>query len=323
MKIPASLVLLLAAGSLAGAQTNDLEFDLSDTLAAAQAWATNNLDDDALRVLAGVDQARVRDFLDQVQAGLQGDSVPDVAQWQDAATTILPLLEAHEETRPYAAWLRERLDYFAVAGELQALTPSPPKPKPGQPAPLRPTVPYSTSQTVWVRQMAARPWPPGAAALVPGLKQIFLSEQVPPALVWLAEAESGFDRRARSPAGAVGLFQLMPATAKQYGLSLWPRDQRQQADPAAHAAARCLHQLQAQFGDWRLVLAAYNSGAGTVARLLERYHTTDFERIAPHLPAETQLYVPKVAAIIRHREGLDLASLTLPAPTPMNHETGQ
>ena len=312
MKVPLTLAILLVAGCLAPAQTQDTELDLSDVMDTAQQWATNNLDDDVLRALSDVDQTKVQDFLNQFQAYLQGDQVLDLGQLKETATAILPLLEAHEETQPYAAWLRERLDYFDVADQLATNAPPPPQPEPGKPAPVRPNPTYQAEQTIWIQKVAPRPWPKGAAEVGPGLKKIFASEHVPPALVWLAEVESGFDRRARSPAGAVGMFQLMPATAKQYGLSLWPRDQRKQTDPAARAAARYLHQLYSQFGDWRLVVAAYNAGAGNVKRLLDRYHATNFERIAPHLPAETQLYVPKVAATLQHREGLELATLKLP-----------
>jgi membrane-bound lytic murein transglycosylase D len=164
-------------------------------------------------------------------------------------------------------------------------------------------------EVVWVRKVASRPWPGGATNLVPELKSIFAREHVPPQLVWLAEVESGFDARAKSPAGAAGLFQLMPATAKQYGLSLWPRDQRRQPEPAARAAAKQLRDLHDEFGDWRLAVAAYNCGAATVHRSLERHHARTYEAIATHLPAETQLYVPKVEATIHHRENVDLENL--------------
>jgi membrane-bound lytic murein transglycosylase D len=147
---------------------------------------------------------------------------------------------------------------------------------------------------------------------VPRLKPVFASEGVPEELVWLAEVESGFDTRARSPAGAEGMYQLMPATAKTFGLSLWPRDQRNQPEIAAQAAAKYLRQLYGQFEDWRLAVAAYNCGAGIVQRSLQRYRTTSYERISNHLPAETQMYVPKVEATIRNREGRELERLKAP-----------
>jgi membrane-bound lytic murein transglycosylase D len=82
-----------------------------------------------------------------------------------------------------------------------------------------------------------------AKEYVPELKPIFAAQKIPPELVWVAEVESSFDRRAESPAGAAGLFQLMPATAKRFGLSLWPRDQRFQPEPSATASAQYLKYL--------------------------------------------------------------------------------
>ena len=309
MKIPVALALLIASGWLAPAQTNDL--NMGDMLDAAQQFAQENLDPDVLQALQSVDRSKVEDFLNHFQDYLKGDQVLDVAQLKDAANIALPLLDAHEETQPYAAWLRSRLDYFDAADELKSLTPSP-QPEPGKPALPLPNPSFKTEQELWIKKVSPRPLPKGAGQFVPKLKTIFTGEGVPSALVWLAEVESGFDASARSPAGAVGMFQLMPATAKDLGLSLWPRDQRKQMEPAAHAAAKNLLQLHDQFGDWRLAVAAYNSGAGTVSRLLKRYQTTSYERIAPHLPAETQMYVPKVEATILHREGLELEKLKTP-----------
>jgi membrane-bound lytic murein transglycosylase D len=135
---------------------------------------------------------------------------------------------------------------------------------------------------------------------------------VPPELVWVAEVESSFDRRARSPAGAAGLFQLMPDTAKRFGLSLWPRDQRYQPEPSATASAQYLKYLYDRFKDWRLALAAYNAGEGTVQKLLDRYKTGNYDVIAEHLPAEAQMYVPRVEAILLQREGAKLEQLSAP-----------
>ena len=67
---------------------------------------------------------------------------------------------------------------------------------------------------------------------------------------------------------------------------------------AAQAAARYLRQLYGRFGDWRLAVAAYNCGEGTVQKSLKHYRASSYERIATHLPAETQMYVPKVRATI-------------------------
>jgi membrane-bound lytic murein transglycosylase D len=303
------LILLFAACGTACAQTNDL--DLGDVMDAVQQFAQENLDPDVLQALQSVDRDKVQDFFNHYQDSLRGDYVLDVAQLRDAANAILPVLDAHEETQPYAAWLRERLDYFDAADEMKPALP-PPGPQPGKPSPPR-NPSFKAEQEIWIKKVAPRPWPKGAAEVVPKMKTIFASENVPPELVWLAEVESGFDSRARSPAGAVGMFQLMPATAKQYGLSLWPRDQRRQPEVAARAAAKELRGLHQQFGDWRLAVAAYNCGAGTVQKSLARHQAHSYEQISTYLPAETQMYVPKVEATIQHREGMDLEKLKLPA----------
>ena len=307
VKFSVTLALLFAGGWLVPAQTNDLTVD--DVLDSVQSFAQDHLDPEVLRSLPSVDREPAQDFLNQFQNILNGDSVLDVAQLKAGANLILPPLDAHEETRPYAAWLRSRLDYFDAAEELKAAAP---QPEPGQPTRPPPNPTFKVEQAIWVKKVSPRPWPKAAAPLVPKLKTIFAGEGVPAALIWLAEVESGFDARAQSPAGALGLFQLMPATAKQFGLSLWPRDQRRQPEPAARAAAQDLRQLHEQFGDWRLAVAAYNSGAGTVQKLLKRYQTKSYERIAPHLPAETQMCVPKVEATILHREGVELERLKSP-----------
>jgi membrane-bound lytic murein transglycosylase D len=309
VKFPLVMALLIASTWLAPSQTNEATLDVGGLLDAAQQFAQDNLDPAVLQALQNVDRTKVEDFLKNYQDYLQGDYVLDVAQLKDAATAILPLLDAHEETQPYAAWLRERLDYFEAAEEMKALNP-PPSQVPGTNAPPRvPNPSFAVEQQVWIKKVSPRPWPKGAQQFVPGLKAIFAAEGVPAELVWLAEVESGFDARARSPVGAVGMFQLMPATAKDLGLSTFPFDQRKQPDAAAHAAARYLHYLHGKFGDWRLAVAAYNCGEGTVQRLLTRYGTASYERIATHLPAETQMYVPKVEATIQHREGAALEKL--------------
>jgi membrane-bound lytic murein transglycosylase D len=167
-----------------------------------------------------------------------------------------------------------------------------------------------------MKKVSGGPWPALAKEYVPELKPIFIAQQIPPELVWVAGVESSFDPGALSPAGAAGLFQLMPDTAKQLGLSLWPRDQRFQPEPSATASARYLKYLYNRFKDWRLVLAAYNAGEGTVQKLLDRYKTDSYDAIAEHLSAETQMYVPRVEALILQHEGAKLEQLSSP---PTSH----
>jgi membrane-bound lytic murein transglycosylase D len=67
--------------------------------------------------------------------------------------------------------------------------------------------------------------------------------------------------------------------------------------------------LYNKFKDWQLALAAYNSGEGTVQRALTARQARNFDQVATGLPAETQLYVPKVEATLVRREGIKLAEL--------------
>jgi membrane-bound lytic murein transglycosylase D len=289
----------------------EVELDVGQVLDVAQEWAEENLDEGLLRSLPELDRDKVEKFLRQFQDQLQSNYVLDLAALNDTAKLVLPLLDAHPETQPYAAWLRSRLDYFEVAEELRNQSPAP-KPVPGQPPKPGLNPSSSAERKVWEHKLTQRDRPQAANPLVPKLKSIFAAERVPEQLVWVAEVESGFNPRARSPAGAGGLFQLMPATAKELGLRRWPFDQRYQVDPSAQGAARYLKRLHTQFGDWRLALAAYNAGAGTVKGLLERKQTRSFDGIATALPAETQMFVPKVEATILRREGISLAKLLPP-----------
>lgn len=315
------LVISLFWGGHGLAQTNAIPNAVNEPagfsgwLGAVQEWAEENLDENLLAALGEGDQTRVETFLQQLGMELGGEYVLDLAALKEAALVILPLLEAYEETQPYGAWLRARLDYFEAAQALQAIAPAPKTP-PGKtvPPPPKPTV--ASQRKVWTQTLAQRPLPRGADRLVPQLKAIFAREGVPGELVWLAEVESAFDRRALSPAGAAGLFQLMPATAKRFELRRWPFDQRYQVAPSARAAARYLRILHAQFKDWPLAVAAYNAGEGRVGTLLTQHKARRFDTIAPHLPAETQLYVPKVEATLRHREGVKLSALPPPQPRP-------
>ncbi len=293
---------------LAAPAQQEVELDVGQVMESAQDWAEENLDEGVLRSLPEVDREKVEEFLRLFQAQLQSDYVLDLAALNETAKFVLPLLDAHPETQPYAAWLRSRLDYFEVAEELRKQAP-PPKPVPGQPPKPRLNPSSSAERKMWEQKLSQRDRPSAAHALVPKLKSIFAAERVPEQLVWVAEVESGFNPRARSPAGAGGLFQLMPGTAKELGLRRWPFDQRYQVEPSAQGAARYLKRLHTQFGDWRLALAAYNAGPGKVQGLLERKQTRSFDGIATALPAETQMFVPKVEATILQREGVTLAKM--------------
>src|SRR3984957_17621569 len=289
MKFFPYILIFLAATLLARAADDTIT--LPDVIQGAQQWAQENLDTNFLNSLPNVDERAAQQFFRDVQQRFQGDYVVDMASLRQTAQVILPLLENNADTQPYAAWLKSQMDYLDVANEIQITIP-PPQTETNPPPQRAPNPPPQTERELWVKKISNRPWPADAREYVPQLKPVFAAQNVPPQLVWLAEVESSFDRRARSPAGAAGLFQLMPDTAKRFGLSLWPRDQRFQPGPSATASAEYLKFLYDHFQDWRLALAAYNAGQGAVQKLLDRYKTKNYDDIAGHLPAETQLYVP-------------------------------
>jgi membrane-bound lytic murein transglycosylase D len=261
-----------------------------------------------LRALQSGNREQIQRLFQDLQKQFHSDYIIDLAALEETARESLPLLEQYEETLPYALWLRSRLDYLTVAKQWRQKNPPAPL-VPGKPAPPPANPSPESERELWISKVAGHPWPAAAKTYVPRLKKIFAAEKVPEQLVWVAEVESSFDPRARSPVGAAGMFQLMPATAKQYGLRAWPTDQRLRPEESAQTAARHLAYLHRHFKDWRLALAAYNAGEGTVDKLLAKKKAHTFDAIATKLPAETQMYVPRVEATILKREGLKLGEL--------------
>jgi membrane-bound lytic murein transglycosylase D len=144
--------------------------------------------------------------------------------------------------------------------------------------------------------------------------------QLPEDLIWVAMIESGFDPKARSPAGAVGLWQFMQGTGEVYGLHV-TRDVDARMNPieATRAAAHHLRDLHQRFGSWDLALAAYNMGYEQLLDRIDRYGTTDFNELSRQqaLPGETAAYVPKIvaAALVANnleRYGFEDAKLSAP-----------
>ena len=131
----------------------------------------------------------------------------------------------------------------------------------------------------------------------PTVEHILEQEGIPKSLVAVILVESGAQLLAASPKQARGLWQFIPATARQYGLTVTSaKDERVHVEQSTRAAARYLRDLYNKFGDWPLALAAYNAGAKAVQRALQRRHATTFSQIsaARLLPEETRNYVPAV-----------------------------
>jgi len=329
-------VTLLSAPAVA---QNDV--DVPALVNAGVTWALASLTPDLLQDVPLPSNADWQTFWSGLSDVLNGDSLERAAAVKPYVETSLRLLSRVEGGEEYAAWLRQRLDYFEMAAAVVQQYPSvtavpapmpprrspdaprgtvriiasPTEPPPASPPPAirvqRETA--ARSSTLWRRVLSHRAAPDGAGELMPRLKRTFKEEGIPPQLVWVAEVESSLNPRARNPSGAVGLFQLMPATAERFGLKTRPVDERRHPDKSARAAARYLRYLYDQFGSWPMALAGYNAGDSHVRGLLAKTGGKSFDDIDALLPFETQMYVPKVEAVIQLREGMDLARLPPPS----------
>ncbi len=142
------------------------------------------------------------------------------------------------------------------------------------------------------------------ALLRPMLDPILRQVGVPTELAAIVVVESGGDSTALSPKGARGLWQLMPDTARRYGLTVnADTDERLDVLKSTRAAAEYLRDLYSEFHDWQLALAAYNAGEQAVQQALARTGGAGFLVAAPVLPAETRNYVPAVLAVLAQLDG--------------------
>jgi hypothetical protein len=139
-------------------------------------------------------------------------------------------------------------------------------------------------------------WQRRAREYFPRIEARLSAAGLPDDLKYLAVAESDLRPGAVSPAGALGLWQFMPATARRFGLAVNKQiDQRRLPEDLLEAAMVYLKSLHAAFGDWPLALAAYNAGEGRIVRAMSGQGVRDYSQL--DLPQETERYVYRIAAI--------------------------
>lgn len=140
-----------------------------------------------------------------------------------------------------------------------------------------------------------------AGFYLPLIKKVFKEKNIPEDLAYLPIIESGFNPKAKSRAGAVGLWQFMYGTGNMYGLkaNYW-YDDRRDFVKATTAAAYHLKFLYKKLDNWLLVLAAYNGGLTRVTSTIKKYKNDNFWKLIEedHLPEETKNYVPKFIASV-------------------------
>lgn len=132
----------------------------------------------------------------------------------------------------------------------------------------------------------------------PILKAHLAEKGVPQELSELVLVESGCTYRAVSPAGAVGMWQIMPETGRGYGMVINSKhDDRNDPWKSTIVAAKILLNNYRRLGDWTFATAAYNCGAGRMMRYVSPSRHSVWESVCPYLPKETQAYIPRLCAL--------------------------
>ena len=157
---------------------------------------------------------------------------------------------------------------------------------------------------------------------LPMIQAIFEEYNLPQYLAYLPILESAFDPNSLSRAGAVGLWQIMPATAMDYGLKInrWI-DERRDPEKSTIVAAEYLQFLYDKFGNWELALAAYNYGFPKLIRAMKREKTANYWQIK-RIPRETYNFVPKFYAFLHIFSDPGKYGVKLPEKSkPLDYET--
>ncbi len=136
------------------------------------------------------------------------------------------------------------------------------------------------------------------------IDKVFLQQNIPLELKYMAIVESKLKTDARSGVGAVGLWQFMPETAKRFGLKITSKyDERQHVWKSSVAAAKYMNELYGIFEDWLLVVASYNSGPAPVLNAIKKSGSRNFWKLQNFLPKETRLHVKRFIATHYYFEG--------------------
>ena len=150
---------------------------------------------------------------------------------------------------------------------------------------------------------------------------------LPWSLRFLPVLESGYSPSAVSSASAVGLWQFMEPTAKDFGMEVTPIvDERRDPFKSTDAAAKFLRELHGEFGSWFLVLAAYNAGPERIRGILRRHapgaRMSDslYWAVRPHLPAETRDFVPKFLGAVFVAANPEAHGYERPTPRPFRFD---
>ena len=149
---------------------------------------------------------------------------------------------------------------------------------------------------------------------------ILKEHEMPEELMILAMIESGLNPKAYSRANASGMWQFIYSTGKSYGLKRdWYVDERRDFIKSTHAACEYLKDLNEQFDNWYLALAAYNCGAGRVSRASRLHQTYDFWQMHS-LPRESRNYIPYYLAAAIIAKDPEKYGFKIPKVNPFEYE---
>jgi membrane-bound lytic murein transglycosylase D len=205
----------------------------------------------------------------------------------------------------------ESLVYEAATRRRSVMRPAPDNDVEAEVEPITTTVPMTPNRIVertmndflQNRRTVLQVWAGRGQTYFPMIEQIFAEESIPEELKYLALGESGLNPVARSPAGAVGMWQFMPLTGVSEGLRVdsWV-DERRDPEKATRAAARHMKALLESYnGRWHLALAGYNCSYRCITRAVERAggsmdEPPSYWDVYANLPTETRGFVPKFIA---------------------------
>ncbi|MHB8790541.1 MAG: lytic transglycosylase domain-containing protein [Desulfobulbaceae bacterium] len=168
-------------------------------------------------------------------------------------------------------------------------------------------------------------WLARSGRYIPMIEAELEAAGLPLDLAYLSMIESGFSQTATSKAKAVGLWQFMSPTGRDYGLEITKYiDERRDDKKSTRAAVAFLSDLYEEFGDWFLAVAAYNGGPGRLRNAIKKSKSKDFWKIAQAdiLPLETKRYVPKlIAAIIIAKEPEVYGFIDIEDNQPVSYDT--
>jgi membrane-bound lytic murein transglycosylase D len=149
------------------------------------------------------------------------------------------------------------------------------------------------------------------------MDSVFTKYELPVELKYLAVVESDLKPDATSPVGAVGPWQLMPTTARLLGLKVTAKhDERKYFTKSTVAAAKYIKDLYSEFGDWLIVIAAYNGGPAPIYKAIRRSGSHNYWKLQAYLPAETRGHVKHFISTHYFFEGQ--GSVTTLTKTEMN-----